>query len=68
MTIHDGSLADRVVNHLRRHPEAKLTACEIASLFSYRRNKVHERMRPALKEGLAELAGDKRPHVYQLKR
>ncbi len=65
-TLYMGSLSDRVVQWLRENPEEELTATDISVKFAYRRGSVHLRMQPALRLGLVEWVGDKRPHRYRL--
>lgn len=66
MTPRDGSLTDRLITHLRRHPGLELTGRQIAEQFSYKRGAVYARVAVAVRAGLVEWIGGKRPHRIRL--
>lgn len=63
-TLYAGSLAERVVDWFERNPDEELTAHDIAVKFSYRRNRVHERLMVAVREGYLTRS-TKRPAIYR---
>ena len=65
-TLYNGSIADRVVQWFHQHPSEELTARDIAIKFGYRRNRVHERLAVAVREGYLEHSNT-RPRVFRLK-